>query len=88
VEILTQRVDSLRKMIEQTRLQATEIGSQRQAIEDVRAEIVEIQAIRDGDLRNLKELSARQVLGNGLSDPSHNSFGEIYIGTGDWVLRK
>jgi capsular exopolysaccharide synthesis family protein len=49
-------------MVEEPRQQANESGSQRQQIEDVRAEILQIQTHRDRDVHYLEELHAQEIL--------------------------
>jgi capsular exopolysaccharide synthesis family protein len=77
VDILKQRVDSLTKMVEEQRLQANEIGSQRQQIEDVRAEIAQIQAHRDRDLHYLEDLHAQEILSRPVHVEDYGSEAEL-----------
>ena len=61
-DMLRVRLDGLTKMVEEARLSANEIGTQRQQINDVNAEIVQIQGYRDRDEQNIKALQAQQIL--------------------------
>jgi capsular exopolysaccharide synthesis family protein len=71
MDVLKQNVESIQKMVDDTRQKAMEIGTQRQQIEDTRSQMAETKLKRDNELNTIQQIEAKIQLNQSvaLADP-------------------
>jgi capsular exopolysaccharide synthesis family protein len=71
LDVLKQNVESMQKMVDDTRQKAMEIGTQRQQIQDTNQQIAETKLKRDNEMNTIQQIEAKLQLAQtiALADP-------------------